>query len=52
MFVVPRIVVVVAALIWVRSPLIADQVVDAAATDAEIRIRSMCLIPGHWLHLV
>jgi hypothetical protein len=41
MFVVPRIVLLVAALIWMRSPLMADPVLDAVATVAEIRIENV-----------
>jgi len=46
MFVVPWIVLVVAALIWMRSPLMADPVFDAIATDAEIRIGNIMPYTG------
>jgi branched-chain amino acid transport system substrate-binding protein len=46
MFVVLRIVVVLAALIWMRSPSMADPVLDAVPSDAEIRIGNVMPYTG------
>jgi ABC-type branched-subunit amino acid transport system substrate-binding protein len=46
MFVVLRIVLLVAALVWIRGPLMADPVLDAVAIDAEIRIGNVMPYTG------
>jgi hypothetical protein len=47
MFIVPRIVVVLVALIWMGGPSVADPILDAVPADAEIRIRNIILIRDH-----
>jgi branched-chain amino acid transport system substrate-binding protein len=46
MFVVPRIVVVLAALIWMRSASMADPILDVVSSDAEIRIGNIMPYTG------
>lgn len=50
MFIVTRIVLVAAALIWMRGPLMADPVLDTGGTDSEIRVGNIMPYTGpSWL---